>query len=108
MNDFLSIKFCSKCNSTVFTTEGFCNECKSDLNIKEPSFITKVVNFSEAIIEHTKAGLPKRSEEEINNIMKICESCELYNLESQSCLKCGCKLKTKISWAEQKCPIGKW
>lgn len=108
MNDLTNIiKFCKKCNSSVLTTNGYCNECNEFLNIEEPNLLNKAINFTKASLGHIKNGCKKRSEEEINEIFKICRSCELYNIEDK-CNICGCNLKLKISWVEQHCPINKW
>ena len=42
--------------------------------------------------------------------LSICKSCEFYKNESgePSCGQCGCSLKTKISIAEESCPLQKW
>ena len=42
--------------------------------------------------------------------LSICKSCEFYKNESgePSCGQCGCPLKSKISIAEESCPLQKW
>ena len=42
--------------------------------------------------------------------LSICKSCEFYKNEAgeESCGQCGCPLKTKVSIAEESCPLKKW
>lgn len=52
------------------------------------------------------------SQEQINDRMNICQSCEFF--QNNTCLQCGCALSrdkvymNKLLWADQSCPIGKW
>ena len=77
-----------------------------------PSFLTKVKNFAAAATEHLAAGMPMASDEEILRRHDICRGCEF--LKHNSCMKCGCpvnrdkKFMSKLSWADQECPVGKW
>lgn len=61
-----------------------------------------------------KLGKPLRSEQQIENIFKICEQCKLfkrYGPDDGECGECGCRLKrsgtflNKISWATTHCPL---
>lgn len=52
------------------------------------------------------------SQEEINNRISICNTCEYF--KDNSCLLCGCVVvreanhKNKLAHKNQKCPIDKW
>jgi hypothetical protein len=52
------------------------------------------------------------SQEQINQRLKICSTCEYY--ENDSCLLCGCVVvrdanyKNKLAQKNQVCPTGKW
>ena len=52
------------------------------------------------------------SQEQIDNRLAICQTCEFY--QNNSCLKCGCTLNrdknymNKLLWADQRCPVDKW
>lgn len=52
------------------------------------------------------------SEEQIQQRLTICNSCEYY--KNDSCLLCGCTVvreanyKNKLAHKDQKCPAGKW
>jgi hypothetical protein len=77
-----------------------------------PSFLTKVKNFAVASAKHLAAGAPMASDTEIIRRHNICQACEFF--KNNSCTKCGCpiirdkKYISKLSWADQECPIGKW
>jgi hypothetical protein len=77
-----------------------------------PSFLTKVKNFAVASAKHVAAGMPMASDEEILRRWTICQGCEF--LKNDACSKCGCpvardrKFVSKLAWADQSCPVGKW
>jgi hypothetical protein len=77
-----------------------------------PSFLQKVRNFAVASAKHVAAGMPMASDEEIIRRHDICMGCEF--MKDNACTKCGCPVKrakeyvSKLSWADQACPIGKW
>jgi hypothetical protein len=77
-----------------------------------PSFMQKARNFTVAAAQHVAAGMPLCSEEEIQRRHEICLGCEHY--QDSTCTKCGCPIArqraylSKLSWADQECPVGKW
>lgn len=77
-----------------------------------PSFLQKVKNFAVSSAKHVAAGMPMASDEEILRRHDICQGCEFF--KDNSCQKCGCpvvrtkKYISKLSWADQECPVGKW
>lgn len=77
-----------------------------------PGFLTKVKNFAAAAAQHVAAGMPMASDEEIIRRHDICLACE--HLQNDACNLCGCPVSrvagyvSKLSWADQECPIGKW
>lgn len=77
-----------------------------------PGFLEKVKNFATAAAKHVAAGMPMASDEEIIRRHDICLTCEF--LKDNACTKCGCPVSrvagyvSKLSWADQECPIGKW
>jgi hypothetical protein len=84
-----------------------------DLTRKDsPSFITKIKNFVSSSVEHVASGMKMASDEEIIRRHDICMVCEF--MKNNSCTKCGCplvrekKYVSKLSWADSKCPVGKW
>lgn len=77
-----------------------------------PSFLEKVRNFATAAAQHVAAGMPMCSDAEIIRRHDICLSCE--HLQNNACNLCGCPVAraagyvSKLSWADQECPAGKW
>jgi hypothetical protein len=77
-----------------------------------PSFLAKVRNFAIAAVSHVAAGMPTCSDEEIIRRHDICLDCE--HLQNNACNLCGCSVSraagyvSKLSWADQSCPAGKW
>lgn len=77
-----------------------------------PSFVAKVRNFASAAASHVAAGMPLASDEEIVRRHDICLACQ--HLQNGACALCGCPVSrarsyiSKLSWADQQCPIGKW
>ena len=75
-------------------------------------FLQKVKNFAAATVQHVAAGMPMASDEEILRRHDICQACEYF--KNNACSKCGCpvyrdkKFVSKLAWADQSCPIGKW
>ena len=77
-----------------------------------PGFLEKVKNLATAAAGHVAAGLPMCSDEEIIRRHDICLGCEFF--KDDACTLCGCPLSrtfgyvSKLSWADQECPAGKW
>jgi hypothetical protein len=77
-----------------------------------PGFLEKVRNFATAAAGHVAAGLPLASDAEIIRRHDICLTCE--HLQNDACNLCGCPVSrvagyvSKLSWADQECPAGKW
>jgi uncharacterized paraquat-inducible protein A len=76
--------------------------------------IQTLITFFKSLFFHIWAGFPKSTQTEINYRLSICQSCEMYNKDNQSCMICGCNINNKkiflnkLAWADQKCPIEKW
>ena len=76
------------------------------------SWLTKAKNFAVATAKHVAAGMPTASDEVILERWPICQGCEF--LKNDACSKCGCpvardkKFVSKLAWADQSCPVGKW
>ena len=62
------------------------------------------------IIERAKMVADKTLTDDttIKERVDICNQCEFRFKPTNQCLKCGCLLKTKTSFASSSCPIGKW
>jgi hypothetical protein len=40
--------------------------------------------------------------------MEVCEGCDRYRQDSQTCEICGCFMPLKTTMGNMKCPIDKW
>jgi cytochrome c553 len=76
------------------------------------SLLQKAANFAASAAAHVAAGMPQASEDEVARRFAICEGCEHF--DGQACRQCGCpvvrekKFLSKLSWAGESCPVGKW
>jgi uncharacterized paraquat-inducible protein A len=73
-----------------------------------PGWLTKATTFAKAATKHVLHGLPTVEPEEAERRLAICRDCDKYNAAAGTCRICGCNLKTKASWALERCPIRKW
>jgi len=77
-----------------------------------PSLLTRAANFTKAAAQHVAAGMPRCDQVEIDRRFAICTGCE-YRTDDL-CQVCGCWIRrepgavSKLAWADQHCPIGKW
>lgn len=77
-----------------------------------PSTMQKIKNFAGALAGHVKTGMKMCTEEQIDKRFSICQQCEFF--VNNTCNKCGCplvrekKFISKLAWADQECPVGKW
>lgn len=81
---------------------------------KLPSIIRQVAHYAEAVAHHVATGMETRTDEEVINILQICETCDQYT-EDHRCAVCGCNLSTaknafsnKLRMKSQHCPRGLW
>lgn len=77
-----------------------------------PPLSERVSNFFKSAASHVAAGMPRATDEQISARYAICQTCEF--LLNGACSKCGCPVVrerqfiSKLSWAGEKCPVGKW
>ncbi len=74
---------------------------------KLPSVPTMAKNLATAVGQHILSGAKRLTEEDAATRWDTCLGCDKL-LDESRCSLCGCFMKTKTTWAEQKCPIGKW
>lgn len=85
---------------------------QSRLEQQSPSLIIRGWNFASAMARWTLAGMPRRTQAEIDERLAICQACPF--LKNNHCTKCGCacveqnRLINKLALATEKCPEGKW
>lgn len=109
---------CNKCGLKLFSSDGnapifICKYHTSQMQ-KEPipSFVERIKNFAKATADHLGNGCKLASDDTISQRYSTCQNCEFFI--KQSCSKCGCpifankKYISKLSWAEQSCPVNKW
>lgn len=89
-----------------------CSRPLKRIEGQEVSFAQKLKNFAKATADHVANGMPMCTEEEIIQRHNICLGCGFF--KDDTCSKCGCPLirtkqfVSKLSWADQECPVGKW
>jgi hypothetical protein len=72
----------------------------------------KARNFATSAARHIAAGMPQATDEQVAARFAICQGCEHF--DGKACRKCGCpvvrqkKFLSKLSWAGESCPVGKW
>ena len=77
-----------------------------------PSLLERVGNFATSAAKHIAAGAPRCTDEEVAARHAICAGCEYF--DGKACTKCGCPVSrerayvSKLSWAGESCPVGKW
>jgi hypothetical protein len=105
---------CANCNILVTSSEGPpILPCPNSLNRdNDVGFLEKIQNFISATTQHIQNGMPMCTDEQIIKRHNICMTCEHY--DNNTCKQCGCPLfrtkrfVSKLAWADQECPIGKW
>ena len=74
----------------------------------------RATNFATSAVRHVSQGAPRCTEEEVAARFAICQSNECGFFKENRCAKCGCGLSgqkglvSKLSWAGESCPVGKW
>lgn len=72
----------------------------------------KAANFAKSAAKHLAAGMPRCTDEQVAERFAICQGCEHF--DGKACRQCGCsvvrerKFVSKLSWANESCPVGKW
>ena len=76
----------------------------------EPGLLRKAANFSVAVARHVADGGRKVSDEVGLARLIVCADCPAFDPKKIACRerKCGCRLKTKVRWRSEKCPLNKW
>lgn len=84
----------------------------ANARIEPPPLWIRGLNFSAALARWALAGLPRRSQAEIEERLAICQTCPY--LQNNHCARCGCacieqnRLINKLALATERCPEGKW
>jgi hypothetical protein len=78
----------------------------------KPGVAKRAANFVVAAAGHIASGARRATDEQVAARFAICQGCEQF--DGKGCARCGCaitperKIVSKLSWAEQECPVGKW
>ena len=105
---------CKNCNNDMTMDEQMnfhCGNCGTSVVRSRPSLVSKMANFAKATMNHVATGMHGVSNDDFEKRLDICKSCEFLdnlNKDNPSCVKCGCLLNIKLSWASEGCPVGKW
>ena len=93
-----------------------CDEMKSgfesELKAVIPPLWIRGLNFATAMARWAAAGMPRRTQAEIDERLAICQSCP--ELVDNHCGKCGCacvetnQVMNKLALSTEACPLGKW
>lgn len=71
-----------------------------------PTKAEQAKNFVTAAAQHAFHGFKKCSEDDYQQRWSVCCACEF--LHEERCRRCGCFMRLKAYWAEQRCPEKKW
>lgn len=80
---------------------------------KFPPHLKQVKNYAKALTKHVATGMETRTDEEVIQILQLCETCEHYS--DGRCMVCGCRLNNgsnaftnKLRMKSLACPKGMW
>ena len=73
-----------------------------------PPLWRRAWNYLRSATRHVLHGRPPTPEQVRAKRLALCLACEHYDRAGAGCTKCGCPAGAKISWALEKCPVGKW
>ena len=62
-------------------------------------------------VRYAKSGFKTRTQEEMEEVIAICEQCDFYVLVTRfgpRCSRCGCHMNIKRWWITSYCPKEKW
>lgn len=102
----------SLCNGKPYAACRVSDGTDSTQREKPPGLLTKAANFASSVANHVASGMPCATQEEIDRRFAICQQCEHF--DGKACRQCGCPVVrekqfiSKLSWANEKCPAGKW
>ena len=72
----------------------------------EPSLLQKAASLAGAVVQHVAGGMRSVSDDAYRGRINACLACEYRNGKPEwfSCRLCGCSMRIKARWAEQRCP----
>lgn len=77
---------------------------------QKPRLARRVLNYGEAVVKHVIAGAKHATSTEASRRESVCRSniCGYFRASDATCADCGCPLRNKTAWSEQRCPLGLW
>ena len=108
-----------KCINGGYITP-FAGLKKNCIKQNPPNLLKRGVNLGKAMVKHAKTGMHHCTFEEKQSRFETCKSneCGLFKVHGEGGIcshdDCGCYIRSngkfmdKLSWAESKCPVGKW
>lgn len=73
------------------------------------------IKYARALTRWIAAGRPTRDDEEVAEIVAVCETCDKYKADKSRCSVCGCKVHTpgitilsKAKLGTERCHKDKW
>jgi len=103
---------CLRCGRTARAKSPPFAICPASDSQVRVSLLQKAANFASSAAKHLAAGMPRATDEEVARRFAICQTCEHF--DGKACKLCGCPIVrerqfvSKLSWANEKCPVGKW
>jgi hypothetical protein len=84
--------------------------------VEYPPLSMQLWFYKEAVIRWNKAGRPKRSDEEVKELLNNhCKTCSWFDTEKSRCKGCGCAVSegslaifNKLRMGTEHCPQEKW
>jgi len=89
---------------------------ENDVPPTTPGLVQRVLSYAEALAQWTAAGMPERSDKEVERIFTgFCKPCHWFHRRRQICRGCGCRvtdkgftITNKIKMATEHCPRNLW
>ena len=72
-----------------------------------PSLLSQAKNLVVSVGQHAASGMKITPPAESTKRWNTCLACKKL-IDKSRCAVCGCYMEVKSTWAEQKCPEGKW
>jgi hypothetical protein len=97
-------------------TAEHCNRCAKDTVVNAKTIMGKVISYATAVRKWTGAGMPTRTQEEIEQLYdEHCSKCSMYDKVNGVCNSCGCPankdqpaIRNKLKMATEQCPLGRF
>ena len=102
-----------QCSNARFSYKGtfdrsFCASCPIANKTAEPTFAEKMARFAIASAKHAANGFKIVDTDEQARRKEICNSCDKFDKENETCKNCGCFVPMKVQWDSERCPLSKW